>query len=158
MTVESILAMTEGATLDRAVHTQALFHPGKAPAYSSKPEFALRLIEQLPLFVYRMPQNAEGYDPLRPYVAGLLTWNKGATRFESSATVKSATLGVALCKAALIQTFAPKDTGRVGRTTAPLPQRPPPKALDPMPERLTEVKLPTPMGASPDATPPAAAP
>lgn len=138
LTVEQILALPPGPDLDRAVHSQALGRPGRAPLYSTKQEVAVDLIAQLPIGVARLAQNAPGYRPEKPFVAFLLEKSPRDATYFAATSVASATLAVALCRMALLFTVSPKER------QAPPPNQAPrigsnmlvPRQLDPMPERI----------------------
>lgn len=145
MNIERILAMPDGPALDKAVHSNALFRPGRAPKYSTDLHAAVGLLDLLPIFAARISPNEGEYDEKKPFVAGVLAWNSGLKTYQATTRIKCATLPMAICKAALISTLQPVDQKRVVQTAPAVPKlgsRAEPRRLEPMPTRTLAVKLP----------------
>lgn len=89
--------MPAGPILDRVV-AEHIFNreiKGKAPAYSTKIEQAIHIIEHIPVGVGQMGAHDSRFKASRPYWAG----------DESVLTVVSASPELALCKAALLMKY-----------------------------------------------------
>lgn len=102
MTTEQILALPAGPELDQAVHTAVFGGRGRLVPYSTKDAAGLKLLDRLPLFVARIPENHPQFDPLRPFVAGTLTHHFDLKADVTTLRVTAATRLIAICKAALI--------------------------------------------------------
>ena len=143
LTTESITAMTPGAKLNRAVHEVALGRIGRAKPYSTDSAVAAELIDLLPIFGARVAKGAEGYDEVRPYIAGTMAFHPALDSFVTVIRVRCATLPIALCKAALLYSILPRDRPPAPTSTAmaPLGFAAAPK-LEKMPARLSAPILP----------------
>jgi hypothetical protein len=110
MTSAEILALPPGPELDKAVHLFVFSNDGKARYYSTKDADGIRLLDKLPLFVARIPDNHPNYEASRPFCAGTLIHNPDVKGDMTALRVTASTRLVALCKAALIVVLRPAKT------------------------------------------------
>lgn len=112
MTTNEILALTPGPALDQAVHNFVYSNAGKCKPYSTKDTHGIALLDRLPLFVARLPDNHPTFDPSRPFAAGTLAHNADLKGDMTALRVTAPTRLVALCKAALLVVLRPAKADR----------------------------------------------
>lgn len=119
MNTDEILALQAGPALDQAVHSVIFGSTGKLPAYSTREASALALMDRLPLFVGRVDASHPMFDAARPFVAGLLTYDRTLSGDVTRIRVTGPTRMVALCKAALLVALRPaRQEARRPQSTA----------------------------------------
>lgn len=130
MTTSEVLALPPGPAMDAAVH-RLVFRDVVSltdimpPAYSTDDAAGMAILDQLPLFVGRLPASHPGFNAARPWVAGTLSFAPSLQTDAATLRVVSVTRLGALCKAALVSVLQSAAGSPETAIPAPLEAMPP---------------------------------
>lgn len=102
MTPTEIQSMIAGPELDRAVHLHVFQAKGKAPAYSTDRQYAVGILDKLPLYVASINPGRDDFNPGKPWKAGTLQYEPSVKGDITVTQFSAPTAEIALCKAALL--------------------------------------------------------